>query len=164
MGVGGAIFAILALIGLQIVLTSAPSLHKMLRIAGSLYLLFIAYKIWRSASEPLQVEVDGATGQPSISRSFLLGLVTQLSNPKTAIVYSSVFSAALSTTPSPALVSALSLTVFLIEFGWYSVVAVAFSTGPARQSYLRSKLWIDRLAAGAIGLLGVKIIVELRSD
>ncbi len=50
--------------------------------------------------------------------------------------------------------------IFVIEFGWYAHVALAFSSGRARDSYARGKRWIDRLAAGAMGLLGVKILAE----
>ena len=32
----------------------------------------------------------------------------------------------------------------------------------ARHAHLWSESWIDRLAAGAMGLLGVKILVEIR--
>ena len=81
-----------------------------------------------------------------------------MSNPKTAIVYASVFTAALSDTPSPSMTTMLVVTIFAIEFGWYAVVAVAFSTDQARHAYLWSKSWIDKLAAAAMGLLGVKMI------
>jgi hypothetical protein len=55
-------------------------------------------------------------------------------------------------------------TIFVIEFGWYALVAVAFSTGKARQVYVRGKTSIDRLAAGAIGALGVKILADVRAN
>jgi threonine/homoserine/homoserine lactone efflux protein len=161
MGIGGAVFAILALFGLQIVLAAVPSLYKVLQTAGAFYLLFLAYKIWRTAAEPLEFE-GAAAGGTSKNRCFLLGLVTQLSNPKAAIIYASVFSAALPSAPSAAVSAALATAIFAIELGWYALVAVAFSTGRARQAYLRGKAWIDRLAAGAMGLIGAKILAEVR--
>ena len=92
----------------------------------------------------------------------MLGLATQLSNPKTAIVYASVFSAALPQDTSWLLTAILVPTIFAIEFGWYSLVALAFSSGRARDSYVRGKRWIDRLAAGAMGLLGAMMLAEVR--
>src|SRR5262249_42567868 len=138
-----------------------PSLYKALQLAGAFYLLFIAYKLWTSAPKPLVV--DGSAVKPqSRPRAFLLGLLTQLSNPKTAIVYASVISAARPETPSAIMATVLVGAIFAIEFGWYAVVAIAFSTGRARHAYVWSKSWIDRLAAGAMGLLGIKILAELR--
>ena len=76
MGVGGIIFAFAALFGLETVFAAVPSLYKALQLAGALYLLFIAYKLWTSAEKPLVV--DGSAVKPeSRPRTFLLGLLTQ---------------------------------------------------------------------------------------
>jgi threonine/homoserine/homoserine lactone efflux protein len=163
MGIGGSVFALAALLGLQLVLTAVPSIYRALQIAGAAYLLFIAYRLWVSAPKPLIVTDSEAVGPRSATRVFLLGLGTQLSNPKTAIVYASVFSAALPEQASWVTSFVLVSLVFLIEFGWYALVAVAFSTGSARNVYLRGKAWIDRMAAAAMGALGVKILADARS-
>jgi threonine/homoserine/homoserine lactone efflux protein len=158
MGIGGAAFALAASLGLQLLLAAVPAIYRILQIAGAAYLLFIAYKLWTSAPEELDTTEHEVVRHNSRRQALLLGLGTQLSNPKAAIVYASVFSAILPR--QPALVAVLALAVFVIEFGWYAVVAIAFSTGKARQAYTRGKIWIDRLAAGAIAALGVKILAD----
>lgn len=163
MGLGGSIFALAACLGLQLILTAVPSVYRAMQIAGAAYLLVIAYKLWVSAPNSFDVAEGKATGEISATRSFLLGLGTQISNPKTAIVYASVFAAVLPQGPSLATGTALVTAIFLIEFGWYALVAIAFSTGRARRFYARGKTWIDRLAAGAMGALGVKILSEVHS-
>jgi len=163
MGVGGSVFALAALLGLQLVLTAVPSVYRALQVAGAAYLLFIAYRLWVAAPSPLDIAERKAAGERSARQAFLLGLGTQLSNPKAAIVYASVFSAALPREASWAMAAILVPIVFLIEFGWYTLVAVAFSTGRARQIYFRGKTWIDRLAAGAMGALGLKILSDVRA-
>jgi threonine/homoserine/homoserine lactone efflux protein len=164
MGTGGSAFALATLLGLQLLLTAVPSIYMVLRIAGASYLLFIAYELWISAPNPLNVLHSAGVRACSTWQDFVLGLSTQLSNPKTAIVYASVFSAALPKDPSWVASAVLVPTIFVIEFGWYALVAVAFSTGKARQVYVRGKTSIDRLAAGAIGALGVKILADVRAN
>jgi len=164
MGLGGSIFALAALLGLQLVLTAVPSLYRGLQIAGALYLLFIAYTLWKSAPNLFSVTDGEQLQKGSALQAFLLGLATQLSNPKTAIVYASVFSAALPKEPTWLLPTALIPTVFVIEFGWYALVAIGFSTGRARQAYVRGKTFIDRVAAGAMGALGAKILLDVRAN
>jgi threonine/homoserine/homoserine lactone efflux protein len=161
MGIGGAAFALAALLGLQLLLTAAPAIYKALQVVGAAYLLLIAYRLWKSAPQPLEMANNAVVRQNLPRRALVLGLATQLSNPKTAIVYASVFSALLPGQPSLSAVAALSVTVFAIEFGWYALVAIAFSTGSARQAYIRGKKWIDRLAAGAMTALGVKILADV---
>ena len=48
--------------------------------------------------------------------------------------------------------------VFLVEFGWYTIVALCFSSRVPREMYLRAKTWVDRVAAVAIGALGLRLI------
>jgi threonine/homoserine/homoserine lactone efflux protein len=162
MGFGGSVFALAAVLGLQLLLAAVPALYTTLQIAGALYLIHIAIKLWRYAPQPLTIDADNADKKNTGWQAFLLGLGTQLSNPKTAIVYASVFSAALQKDAPWTTSAALVPAVFAIKFGWYALVATAFSTGRARQTYIRSKTLIDRLAAGAMGLLGVKILSDVR--
>ena len=50
--------------------------------------------------------------------------------------------------------------IFMIEAGWYTIVAFAFSAQRPRAIYLGAKLWIDRFAGGVVMLLGGKLILE----
>lgn len=64
----------------------------------------------------------------SAARSFAVGLSTQLSNPKTAIVYAGVFAAFLPAAPSLTFAVWVVGLVFCIEAGWYALVVVALSS------------------------------------
>jgi len=92
-------------------------------------------------------------------RSFWMGLTTQLSNPKTAIWYGSIFAALLPQHPPMWCYFVLPPLVFAVECGWYTVVALGFSSRGPREMYLRAKKWIDRIAAGAIAALGLRLIL-----
>ena len=157
MGVGGVIFSLLALVGLTALLTQFAWLYLVLKLAGGAYLVYIAYRIWRGAREPLDV-AEAIEGRSSIGRSFSTALLTQLSNPKTIIVYASIFAAFLPKTIPLAVIAGLPLGIFVIEAGWYAVVALAFSSRRPRQAYLAAKAWIDRAAGLVMGGLGLRLI------
>jgi len=160
MGVGGVIFAALALLGLRAVLTQIAWLYAALRLAGGLYLLYLAFRLWRGAAEPIVVPGTADRRAPGRLRSLGLGLATQLSNPKTAIVYGSIFAALLPPAPPAWVVVALPPAVMLIETGWYAIVAAAFSSERPRAAYLRGKHWIDRAAGAVMGALGLRLVIE----
>ncbi|HWG79288.1 MAG TPA: LysE family transporter [Stellaceae bacterium] len=160
MGVGGVIFAALALLGLQAVLAKVAWLYAALRLAGGCYLLYLAARLWRGAAGPIVVPNTTDRRVPGPLRSFLLGLATQLSNPKTAIVYGSIFAALLPPAVPAWIVVALPPAVMLIETGWYSTVAAAFSSDRPRAAYLRGKHWIDRAAGAVMGGLGLRLVIE----
>ncbi|MEE3623159.1 LysE family transporter [Nitrospirillum sp. BR 11752] len=174
MGVGGTLFGTLALLGLTALLTQVVWLNMVLRLAGGLYLLYLAVRMWQGAGTPLATPLamtDGAPagGQvPSLGRAFIVALATQLSNPKTAIAYASIFAALL---PAPSQVGepsrhllVLPPMIFLIEAGWYSVVALAFSLEAPRRAYLRAKGGIDRVTGTVMGALGLHLMVDAVRD
>ncbi|WP_394781580.1 LysE family translocator [Undibacterium sp.] len=160
MGLGGSLFTAAALLGLQTVMASVPTLYMLLKIAGGAYLAYLGYKIWKGAKSPLMAG-DGNSEAPrqSPKRSFLLGLGTQLSNPKTAIFYGSVFASLMPHDVPKALLLVLPVIIFCIEAGWYSIVAMMLSSVSPRDAYLRYKSWIDRVAGGVMGLLGLRLVV-----
>lgn len=158
MGVGGLIFASAAQLGLQGLLLAVPSLYLALKLIGGLYLAYLGVRIWRGANTPLATgELQANARSLTLARSFALGLTTQISNPKTAIVYASVFAAFLPATSSLTFAMGVAALVFMIEAGWYASVALLLSLEAPRRTYLRYKAWIDRAAGGVMVALGLKL-------
>ena len=159
MGVGGVLFALIALLGLMALLHAVPMLYLALKICGGSYLLYLGYRIWRGARQPLQLTTV-ASGNSGARRAFWLGLATQVSNPKTAIVYASIFASLLPREVPVAAMIGLPVLIFLIELGWYSLVTFVLSAPAPRQRYLAGKRHVDRAAGGIITLLGIKLITQ----
>jgi threonine efflux protein len=153
MGVGGMLFAVLALAGVHVVLSTVPLLYAALKALGGAYLIYLGCRIWRSAGRP----IDFGSPVESSRRSFWLGLVTQISNPKTAVVYASVFVSLLPKEMPLWAMLVLPVLIFCIEAGWYSIVALALSSPAPAAAYLRWKRRIDRAAGTVLGLLGLKL-------
>jgi threonine/homoserine/homoserine lactone efflux protein len=154
MGVGGAVFAVLALLGVHAVLSTVPLLYGVLKLFGGAYLVYLGWNMWRHATKPVALAEAGATCQ----RSFWLALLTQMSNPKTAVVYASVFVSLLPQEMPMWAALTLPLVIFCIEAGWYSIVALALSAPAPAAAYLRWKAFIDRAAGSVMGRLGLKLI------
>ena len=156
MGAGGVSFAVGALLGLQAFVLAVPSLYLLLKVLGGLYLAYLGLRIWRSAKEPLPV-VGLIAERMTTLKSLVLGFTTQVSNPKTALVYASVFAAFMPSTPSLAFDLALVSLVFTIEASWYAVVALTLSSERSRLAYSRYKIWVDRIAGGVMVGMGLKL-------
>ncbi len=160
MGAGGLVFAIAALAGLQAAFLAVPGLYLAIKGFGGTYLIYLSIRIWRGARQPLAMtqDTDASPRQQGRSgRTFLLGLATQVSNPKTAVVYASIFAAFLPREVPLVLALAVPVVIFCIETGWYAIVALALSSAAPRSAYLRYKVWIDRTAGGVMGLLGLRL-------
>jgi threonine/homoserine/homoserine lactone efflux protein len=163
MGLGGLCFGAIALAGLQAVFLAVPSLYVGLKLAGGAYLCYLGCRIFMAAKTPLMVADSTAEPAPRW-RYLVLGWTTQLSNPKTAIVYASVFAAFLPPHFSVAFSMLLLVAVFAIEAGWYALVALALSAGGPRRVYLRAKTGLDRAAGCVMTALGVKLLASAWKD
>ena len=160
-GLGAAIFALLAVLGLQAFLLAVPSAYLALKICGGLYLLWMAFKIIKHAKEPVDAGQDTAA-QMSLRRAFTTGLITQLSNPKIAIILASIFTALLPKEIPTYFYFVLPLLCFFIDAGWCSLVAVALSAEKPRRIYLKFKAGFDRAAGAVMTVLGLKLIFGMK--
>lgn len=157
-GLGAVFWCVTALAGLSALFAWAPSALWVFKIAGGCYLVWLAIGMWRHAREPLAM----ATGVPprSALSALRLGLWTQLSNPKPAVLLTSIF---LGTVPpdTPAWVLAALLAVcFTAETLWNTIVARVFSFEATRRGYLGAKPLLDRCFGGLLALLGLKVALS----
>ncbi|WP_180126205.1 MULTISPECIES: LysE family translocator [unclassified Acinetobacter] len=160
-GLGAAIFGLLAVLGLQAFLLAVPSAYLALKICGGLYLLWMAFKIIKHAKEPIEAG-DASSSQMSLRRAFTTGLITQLSNPKIAIVLASIFTALLPKEIPTYFYFVLPVLCFFIDAGWCSLVAVALSAEKPRKVYLKFKAGFDRAAGVVMTVLGLKLIFGMK--
>ena len=137
-------FGAAALLGLQSVLLAVPALYAALKVLGGLYLCYLGFLIFRSAQRPVAAVAAGGEDGSRPLRAFWLGVTTQVSNPKTAIVYASVFAAFLPASFSLGFAAALLAAVLLVETAWYALVACS-SRRQARNAL------ICRTSPGLIG-------------
>lgn len=159
LGLGACLFALIAGLGLFVVLQKIPFLYLLLKILGGLYLCFIAYKMWQTSSPSLGIAKEKVVSN-ALSKMFLLGLFTQLSNPKTAIVFASAFAAFLPlNAPSNTLYILCFLALF-IDSAWYVFVALVLSSKKAQLAYSKFKKLISRLAGTMMGFMGLKLIID----
>lgn len=155
-GAGAVVWASAAMFGLHLVFAAAPSVLWALKIGGGLYLVWMAVRLWRDAAVPLAAG-DARPVPRSAASAFRLGLLTQLANPKPAVMFSAIF---LGTVPqgTPLWVYlALLSVIFAAEALWNTAVARVFSLDRTRARYISLKTVIDRTFGGLLGLLGIKL-------
>lgn len=162
---GVAMWAALALLGLQLLLHKLIWLERLISICGGLYLCWMGIKMLRGAlvkpaqtqpSEPVQV-FAGAW------RSMRNGLFTNLANPKVVIYFGSIFSAFVGEGVSSAARWGLWALVVAETFLWFSFVAGCFALPVMRRGYLRISRWIDGCAGAVFMLFGLHLIFSRRA-
>ncbi|MEX0340834.1 MAG: LysE family translocator [Arenibacterium sp.] len=143
-----------ALLGLEAVFVIFPWAYSALRIAGALYLIWIAYALWRGADQPLE-----DTAKPG-ARAFLGGILVNLANPKSVFFAASVLVVIFPPDMGLGAKAFVVLNHFLVEVIVYGAFAAFLASPPARAGYLRLKPVIDRIAGAVLGALGIRLLFE----
>jgi len=139
-GIGSGIWATLTVAGLTALIAAYAQAITALKIAGAIYLLWLAYRAFRSAATPSgQVAAKAATG----NRLFLQGLAIQMTNPKAALYWIAIVGVGLG--PNAPLWVGLTLiaSCTLMSLCGHLAYAITFSTLPVVEFYRRSRRWIE---------------------
>jgi threonine efflux protein len=141
---GTILWCVLSLLGLSVLFAKVAGLYDVLRLLGAAYLIYLGVQTIRRAHLPL-VRASAAGPRPTRSRALRVGFLTDISNPKAAAFFSSLF-AALLPPQAPLWVQASAVAIVVgIELGWYCLVSVLFSLPTIARGYARLKRWLDYL-------------------
>ena len=148
-------WTLMALLGLDAVFALFPWAYTIVKTAGALYLIYIAWKMWTGAKAGIHV-----TSKPEVGHAFRQGLFVNALNPKSVIFAGAVlvviFPPGLSLTQS----LTIALNHLLLELAFYTTLALVMSTRTVARGYLSVKHIIDRVAAGLLSLLGVRLLLS----
>ncbi len=159
LGAGTILWAAAALLGLNVLFRALPPLFIAMKVLGALFLLWIAFQIFRHAADP--IALDGPKRE-AVADPFMKGFLTQISNPKVAVFFGSIFIAMLPADVPFWMTLALVAIVTFNEVWWYSVVALFFGSGRVRKFYIGAKKWIDRVTGLFLGGLGLRLLWAAR--
>ncbi|MEL6978898.1 MAG: LysE family transporter [Pseudomonadota bacterium] len=154
LGVMAAGWTLAALLGLELIFTLFPWAYLAVKIAGGLYLAWIAWRLWRDARKPLS-----AAAQPA-RRAFWDGLMINLLNPKSVLFAAAVLVVALPPDLSPAEKALITANHLAVELIFYTGLAFALSRPGVSAAYLRAKAVIDRVAGAVLGLFAARLLTD----
>lgn len=155
---GSYTWAMLAAAGLSALIRTYGNALFILKIAGGLYLLWLALKALKAA---MRKETEAAVllekQPPSLHRLYLKGLGIHLTNPKAIFSWLTLVSLG---TPQdapqvmPILIGGCMLLGVIIFMGF----ALLFSIAPVHRGYKKSRRWIEGAMAGFFAFAGLKLL------
>lgn len=158
---GVMVWAGVALLGLNLILQKMAWLHQIIMVGGGLYLCWMGWQLLRSAraqnAQTTPTE-EVAVVLPKAGRSFIRGLLTNLSNPKAVIYFGSVFSLFVGEDVGAGARWGLFMLITGETFIWFSLVAVVFALPAMRRGYQRLAKWIDGVAGVLFTGFGLHLI------
>ncbi len=145
---GSLSWALLGLAGLTALIASFAHALTIIKIAGGCYLLWLAFKAFRSAASPQEMSAKALKGvAPGAWRYGVRGFTIQMTNPKAALVWIAIISLGMQNGAPLSVGIAIVVGTFLLSVLLHAVYALVFSAKPMVAGYLRARRWIQ----GALG-------------
>ena len=158
--IGSALWVTLSMFGVGVLLLEAGIVYRLLRLAGAAYRIYVGIRMLRAGVTP----IDEQRPTQGARAPLAAGLLTTLSNPKSAVFWTSVFVLVVPAHAPAWFYAAVVALIVAQSFAWYAFVALALSTNFARRHYLRLAQWLDRLAGVIMIGLGLRLAYELRNE
>jgi threonine/homoserine/homoserine lactone efflux protein len=163
---GSMVWACLAAAGLGAVLARFEILRLGIYAVGGVYLLYTAWKLWpsRRYQQPTSVPAyDAAPDRtpskfPHLVRAYWHGLLTNMTNPKPLVFYTTVFAGLFTPNLMLWVKCASVLTIFTLSLSWHMVLATVFSSPRIQRHYAMASVWINRLSSGVLLAFGVHLL------
>lgn len=153
-GSGSAVWATLTVAGLTALISAYAGLVTLLRIFGAAYLLWLAFKAFRSAVTPDHMHRPKAAGAKNL---YLQGITIQLTNPKAALQWLAIVGIGLGEDAPLWVGLALIVTATALSLIVHVLYAVTFSMGSVIGFYQKSRRRIDGMLGVFFGFAAYKI-------
>lgn len=156
---GSMFWALLAATGISTVLTAYAEALFAIKIAGGLYLLYLAYKSAKAAlsADKVKMKNEASAKKAALYRK---GVLLHLSNPKAILGWIAIMSLGLRPgDPSytlQAVIAGCAILGFLINVGY----ALIFSTPLMGRAYQKSRRWTESLLAAVFGYAGIRLLLS----
>jgi threonine/homoserine/homoserine lactone efflux protein len=154
------VHTVLAAIGLSALLRAAPYALDAVRIAGGLFLLYLAVSALRSSRAPAQA---GSVGRKSLRRTYLSAVLTNLANPKVVLFYLAFVPQFFTAGGWAVSVQTLFLGGVLIGIGLVMDCAIGLAAGTFSALLLHRpafERWLKRVSGLIFGGLALRLLGE----
>jgi threonine/homoserine/homoserine lactone efflux protein len=156
---GSLLWAILSLIGLTALLTVYAQALTVLKIAGGLYLLWLAFKALRSAASRHDLEARTIAGKHRSLLSYgLRGLIIQMTNPKAALAWIAIISLGTQNQAPISVGAAIVIGTFILSIVLHLIYAILFSTQRMVRIYSRARRGIQAVLGVVFGFAGLRLL------
>ena len=159
-GIGVGFYACASLLGLGALMTQLPTLYQVLVYGGAAYLAYLGIRILlaKPSSQTLNVEQAKPSPRSALQDGFAIAFL----NPKLAVFFLALFSQFIDPENLTLQVGLIMcLTVFVLDTGWYLLVALLTEISKKRFGFTKANPWFEKLLGIIFIALAVRVVITL---
>jgi len=158
---GSFTWATLTVFGLSAILATYASALLLIKIFGGTYLLWLAYKSFKSAASAHDIEAkELAGGRRTPFGYFKRGYIIQMTNPKAALAWVAIISLGLQEGAPLWVGAAIVVGTFIMSIAIHALYAVAFSTPAMVRLYGKSRRVIQGVLGTFFAFAGLHLLTS----
>ena len=158
---GSFTWAILTVFGLSALLATYASALLAIKVFGGLYLLWLAYKSFKSAASDHDIEATTLAGKRRSSFGyFRRGYIVQMTNPKAALSWIAIISLGLQAGAPLWVGGAIVIGTFIMSVTIHALYAIAFSTPAMVRLYGKSRRAIQGVLGTFFAFAGLRLLTS----
>jgi threonine efflux protein len=147
--------------GLAAIIANSTTALWAIKLLGGSYLIYLGIKGLRATPNAQPVgEGHKIAPHRSAIKMIGLGFLCNALNPKAPIYFVSLFTIVISADTSASHLAIYGIWMMAIQFAWFSLVTALLSTPKVASKLQSGGHIIDRLAGGAMLLLGLKVLAS----
>jgi threonine/homoserine/homoserine lactone efflux protein len=164
---GISVHATAAVLGLSAVLAASAAAYATVKLAGAAYLAYLGVRMLISAimsgNSPAEPETTKAVSAPAAGAAFRQGLVTNLLNPKIALLFLTLLPQFVADGEARLRTTAILAAVFLgIAVLWWRTFSLAIGPISRVLRGRRSRRLLDAVAGSALVAVSARVALEGR--
>lgn len=157
---GSGLFALAGLLGLLVLVNSLPYFATLIRYIGGVYLVYLGLSMLLTCRQTMPTGGNDSSASMPPFAAYRSGLLTNLTNPKAWAFYLSLFTLVIDTEFPLWAKGFLVVSMFLISFGWYALMALMVSDRRLQRRFLNLQPLIKSTLGSLLILLGGKLLLR----
>jgi len=148
-------------LGLSALLAKYASALFFIKVAGGIYLIWLAYKAFKSAASVHDLETKKLGEVPRSPLGYAIsGYTIQMTNPKAALAWIATISLGLQPGSPFWVAAAIVIGIFILSTVIHTLYAVAFSTPFMVAAYSRARRYIQATLGVFFAAAGLKLLTD----
>ncbi|WP_166418142.1 LysE family translocator [Cochlodiniinecator piscidefendens] len=154
-------WAMLTAVGLSALLATYASAILIIKVFGGLYLLWLAYKSFRSAASAHDIDVNELAGGRRTTWGYARrGYIIQMTNPKAALAWIAIISLGLAPDAPLWVAGAIVIGTFILSVVIHLIYALVFSTPTMVRIYGHARRVIQGTLGTFFGFAGFRLLTD----
>ena len=159
-GCGLSLHIAYSLIGVSALIHSHPAILLVGQCIGAAYLLYLGQLFLRSQPRSEHAQNADLPTTPSLTRAFIMGFLTNATNPKATLFFLAIFTTVVSEQTPLVIQLGYGLWMCVITAVWFILVSLLFTQSKVQQWFWRKGFWLERVIGGLLIIVAVRLLYE----